>query len=51
MVVDLDIIKEKDIEAGYSCGLRTFRKLRKQFAGLQTFVVKTPSGGFHYYFE
>jgi hypothetical protein len=25
--------------------------LRKQFADRETFVVKTPSGGFHYYFE
>ena len=51
MVVDLHKLKPKDIEAENACGLTTFKKLRKQFPDLETFVVKTPSGGFHYYFE
>jgi len=50
-VVDCDVLKDKDNAEKYECGHRYFRKLIKSSGGLKTYVVKTPSGGRHYYFK
>ena len=49
IVLDVDIKKNSaDVKAE---GVQEFEKYTSEYGNIDTFIVKTPSGGYHYYFK
>ena len=49
IVLDVDVKKKNDREKVE--GVQEFLKYIEQYGDVNTFTVKSPSGGFHYYFK
>lgn len=51
IVVDIDKLKENKDKEKYFCGYKAWKIFTKKFGEPNTPKVRTPSGGFHYYFN
>jgi hypothetical protein len=50
-VLDLDVIKDKDKDKGLKDGVKWFEENIGPVEDQNTFIVRTPSGGYHLYYE
>ena len=51
IVIDLDLEKEKKDNRFVPSGFEKIKEYINEFSDFDTFTIKTPSGGIHYYFQ